>query len=172
MEFKTVDANGNDLPKGEQGEICLRGPAIINEYWNKPEANAKTFKDGWFATGDVGYIDDEDFLFIVDRIKDMVIRGGENIYCIEVEARIYDHPAVHEVAAFGVPHENLGEELAVAIHFADGMSATQEEIQDWVKSSLAGFKVPTYVWDYGGLLPRNASGKALKNPIKDAYLNK
>ena len=170
MEFKTVDSEGNNLAKGQQGEIYLRGPSIINAYWNKPEANKNTFKDGWYATGDIGYIDDENFVFLVDRVKDMIIRGGENIYCFEIEALISSHPCVQEIAAFGVPHSNLGEELAVAVFLQNGKTLSEKELQDWVKERLAGFKVPSYVWIYAKPLPRNAAGKVIKPQLKKAYL--
>ncbi len=170
IDFKTVDENGNDLPRGATGEIWIKGPTVIKEYWNKPEANAKTFHDGWFATGDIGYLDDENFVFVVDRAKDMVIRGGENIASAEVEACILEMPAIHEVAAFGVPHESLGEELAVAINLQPGANCREEDVQAHVKGKLAGFKVPSYVWICDQELPRNATGKLLKKQIQKDYL--
>ena len=103
------------MPIGERGEIWFKGPNLIRGYWNKPEATAETIVDGWLRTGDIGRIDDEGFVYVEDRAKDMVLRGGENVYCAEVEAAIYEHPAVHEAAVFGVPHERLGEEVAAAV---------------------------------------------------------
>lgn len=165
-EFKTVDSEGNTLPAGEQGEICIRGPMIAQGYWNKPEATAETFVDGWLHTGDVGYIDDEDFVFVVDRIKDMVIRGGENIYCIEVESCLSSHPAIQDVAAFGLPHDSLGEELAVAIYPKPKQSLDAEGVQAFAAEQLAHFKVPSHVFISDEPLARNATGKLLKNAIK------
>lgn len=170
VEFKTVDENGAELPRGTTGEIWIKSPTVIKEYWNKPEASAGTFHEGWVATGDIGYIDDEDFVFIVDRAKDMVIRSGENIASAEIESCVLELPAIHEVAAFGVPHETLGEELAVAITLQPGRSCSEEDVRNHVKSKLAGFKVPSYVWIRTQALPRNASGKLLKKQIQQEYL--
>ncbi|MBB3046270.1 acyl-CoA synthetase (AMP-forming)/AMP-acid ligase II [Litorivivens lipolytica] len=170
VELKTVDENGKDLPRGEKGEIWLKSPTNVSEYWEKPEATAETFHQGWIATGDIGYIDDENFVFIVDRAKDMIIRGGENIAAGEIEACLLEMAEVHEVAAFGVPHEKLGEELAVAITPQPGATVSEQAVQAYVKSKLAGFKVPTYVWVREEELPRNATGKILKKQLQADYL--
>ncbi|HCS27620.1 MAG TPA: hypothetical protein DIW43_09195 [Spongiibacteraceae bacterium] len=170
VDFKTVDDEGNDLPPGKTGEIWLKSPTVIKEYWNKPEASADTFHEGWIATGDIGYIDDENFVFVVDRAKDMVIRGGENISSAEIESCVLEMPAIHEVAAFGIPHDKLGEELAVAITLQPGAQCTEEAVREHVKNKLAGFKVPSYVWICSEALPRNASGKLLKKQIQKEYL--
>ena len=170
VEFKTVDENGRDLPRGEKGEIWLKAPTVIKGYWNKPEANAKTFRDGWVATGDIGYIDEENFVFIVDRVKDMVIRGGENIASAEIEACISEMPEVHEVAAFGVPHDTLGEELAVAVTPHAGSAIDEQAVRDYVKARLAGFKVPSYVWVRDSDMPRNPTGKILKKQVQQDFL--
>ncbi len=171
VDFKTVDENGKDLPRGTIGEIWIKSPTVIKEYWNKPEASAETFHQGWLATGDIGYIDDEDFVFIVDRAKDMVIRGGENISSGEIESCVLELPAIHEVAAFGVPHEKLGEELAVAITLQPGSSCSADDVRNHVKSKLAGFKVPSYVWIRVEPMPRSASGKILKKQLQKDYLS-
>ena len=170
VDFKTVDEEGNERPRGATGEIWLKSPTVIKEYWNKPEASAKTFHQGWLATGDIGYIDDENFVFVVDRAKDMVIRGGENIASAEIESCVTEMPEIHEVAAFGVPHEKLGEELAVAITLQPGARCSEDAVREHVKGKLAGFKVPTYVWICSQPLPRNASGKLLKKQIQNDYL--
>lgn len=172
VDFKTVDENGNDLPRGATGEIWLKSPTVIKQYWNKPEATAETFREGWLATGDIGYLDDENFVFVVDRAKDIVIRGGENISAAEIESCVLELPAIHEVAAFGLPHESLGEELAVALTLQPGAQCSEEAVREHVKDKLAGFKVPTYVWFSDRALPRNASGKLLKKQIQQGYLNK
>lgn len=170
VEFKTVDENGRELPRGEKGEIWLKAPTVIKGYWNKPEANAKAFRDGWVATGDIGYIDQENFVFIVDRVKDMVIRAGENIASAEIEACISEMSAVHEVAAFGVPHDTLGEELAVAITPHVGSAVDEQAVRDYVKARLAGFKVPSYVWVRDSDMPRNPTGKILKKQVQQDFL--
>ena len=133
------------LPAGEVGEICFAGPTLIRGYWNKPEATAETIVDGWLYSGDIGRLDDEGFIYVEDRAKDMVIRAGENIYCAEVEAAIYEHPAVYEAAVFGIPHERLGEELVAAVLLKPGATVTAEELQAHVAEKLAPFKVPSKV---------------------------
>jgi long-chain acyl-CoA synthetase len=167
MDVKIAGAGGERLPAGEVGEICFSGPMLIRGYWNKPEATAETIKDGWLYSGDIGRIDDEGFLYVEDRAKDMVIRAGENIYCAEVEAAIYDHPAVYECAVFGIPHERLGEELVVSVFLKDGATLSAEELQAHVGERLAGFKVPTRVVFVDAQLPRGATGKILKRELRD-----
>ncbi len=171
-EVEMRDDDGNVLPQGEAGNIWLKGPTLITEYWNRPEANAEEFKDGWFSSGDIGYIDDEGFLFLSDRAKDMVIRGGENIFPMEIESTLMDHPGVHEVAAFGVPHEKLGEELAVVVVARAEFSLTAEDIKAFAKERLAGFKVPSQVALWYDPLPRNATNKLLKKVIKATFLQR
>ena len=149
------------------GEICMFGPMLIRGYWNRPDATAETIVDGWLRTGDGGYIDEEGFLFIKDRIKDMILRGGENIYCVEVENAIYEHPAVHEVAVFGVPHERLGEEVAVAILPKEGQSINAEDLWKFLDGNISSFKVPNHVVIMNEALPRNAAGKFLKTSLRD-----
>jgi long-chain acyl-CoA synthetase len=135
-------------------------------YWNKPEATATTVIDGWLHTGDVGHLDSEGYLFITDRAKDMIIRGGENIYCVEIENRLVEHVAIADAAIISVPHETLGEEVKAVLEIVDGANVTDDEIREWVAASLAGFKVPTYIERSDGKLPRNASGKLLKNVLR------
>ena len=169
VEFKTCDEEGNDLPKGATGEIWIRSATVAQGYWNKPEATAETFIDGWVVTGDIGYIDDENFVFIVDRAKDIIIRGGENISAAEVEGCLHDHPSVWEVAAISVPHDTLGEELGVVLNTKENQSITPDEVQAFVKERLAGYKVPSKVWVIDETMPRNATGKILKKVLQEQY---
>jgi long-chain acyl-CoA synthetase len=151
------------------GELWARGPQVVKGYWNKPEATAQTFVDGWVRTGDLARVDEEGFCFIIDRAKDMLIRGGENIYCIEVENVIYDHPAVMDAAIVGIPHRTLGEEPAAVVTLKPGASATEEDIRAHVAEHLAAFKVPVKVKFWHETLPRNANGKILKNELKKLF---
>ncbi len=168
MQVKITDADGNELSTGETGEIWFKGPMLISEYWNRPEATAETLVDGWLRSGDLGHLDDEGFVYVSDRAKDMVLRGGENIYCIEVEAAIYEHPDVYEAAVYGVPHERLGEELACHIMVKPGRTLDAGELQQFLGERLAKFKVPTIVTVVEESLPRNASGKIMKRELRDA----
>jgi steroid-24-oyl-CoA synthetase len=170
MDVQVMDENGNELPRGEVGEICFRGANLITGYWGKPEATAETIRDGWLYSGDIGRMDEEGFIYVEDRAKDMVLRAGENIYCAEVEAAIYEHESVHEAAVFGLPHERLGEEVAVAVMARSGHSIDPDGLQSHVAQHLAKFKVPAYVFVYDEPLPRNASGKILKRDIRDQVL--
>ena len=167
MKLKVVDEQGAEVPHGTQGEICFYGPTVIREYWNKPEATAEAFYDGWLRSGDLGRIDDEGFVYIEDRAKDMVIRGGENIGCIEVEAAIAEHPSVYEVAVFGLPHERLGEELACALYLRDGYTLTEDELVAHVGQHLAAFKIPTVIDIRDEMLPRSPQGKILKRVVRN-----
>jgi acyl-CoA synthetase (AMP-forming)/AMP-acid ligase II len=157
------------LPPNTVGELWSRGPMNVRCYWNKPEASAATFVDGWVRTGDLARLDEEGFLFIVDRAKDMIIRGGENIYSIEVENALYEHPAVVDAALIGLPHKTLGEEAAAVVHLAPGAQASEAELQDWVRARLAPFKVPVRVAFAPDMLPRNANGKILKRELKGLF---
>ena len=167
LEIKIVDEEGREVPIGERGEICFKGPNLIRGYWNNPGATAETIQDGWLRTGDIGRVDEDGFVYIEDRAKDMVLREGENIYCAEVEAVLYEHPAVYEAAVFGIPDERLGEQVAAAIYRRPGHDVTVDELQAHVRERLAGFKVPTHVELVEAALPRNASGKILKRAIRD-----
>ena len=157
------------LPTGAIGELWARGPMIVAGYWQNPEASAATFVDGWVRTGDLAYLDDEGFCFIADRAKDIVIRGGENIYSSEVENALYDHPAVMDAAVVGIPHRTLGEEPAAVVHLSAGMTATEAELQSHVRERLAAFKVPVRILFHGETLPRNANGKILKKDLKALF---
>jgi len=168
MDLRVTDPIGNVLAQGETGEIWFRGPMLIRGYWNRPDATADTIVDGWLRSGDIGRIDDEGFVYVSDRAKDMVLRGGENIYSAEVEAAIYEHPAVYEAAVYGLPHERLGEELACHVMVRPGETLDVAELQQFVGERLANFKVPTRVTLVTEQLPRNASGKILKRELRDA----
>ena len=167
LQVEVRDAEDRPVPVGERGEIWFRGPNLIWGYWNKPEATAEVLVDGWLRSGDIGRVDDEGFVYVEDRAKDMVLRAGENVYCAEVEAVLYEHPAVHEAAVFGVPHDRLGEEVAAAVMLRAGAAATVEELQGHVAEHLAAFKVPTRMVLWSEPLPRNASGKILKRELRD-----
>jgi acyl-CoA synthetase (AMP-forming)/AMP-acid ligase II len=168
LESKLVDEDGNDLPAGPDtvGILCVRGAVTIKGYLNRPEATAETIKDGWLNTGDVARIDDDGFVFLVDRAKDMVIRGGENVYCSEVETAIYHHPAIAEAAVFGIPDERLGEEVAAAIVLQPGESVGEDELREFLGKSLARHKIPSRIWFRTEALPRNANGKFLKRELR------
>ncbi len=165
-DLKIVGDDGvTELPVGEVGELWARGPMVVKGYWNRPEATAETFVDGWVRTGDLARLDEEGWCYIVDRAKDMIIRGGENIYSSEVENVLYDHPAVTDAALVAIAHSTLGEEPAAVVHLAPGMSATEDELREWVAARLAKFKVPVRIAFVQDTLPRNANGKILKKDL-------
>ena len=166
VEVRVVDEEGRELPVESVGELWIKGPNVVRGYWNKPEATAATFSGGWLHTGDVARLDDEGFVYIVDRAKDMVIRGGENVYCVEVEAALHEHPAVAECAVIGIPHPVLGEEVGAVVRLRPGASATEEDLRRHVGERLAAFKVPVKVWFADGELPRNPAGKVLKRELR------
>ena len=151
------------------GELWVKGPQVVKGYWNKPEATAETFVDGWLRTGDLARIDEEGFLFIIDRAKDMLIRGGENIYCVEVENVLYDHPDVMDAALVGRPHKTLGEEPVAVVHLKPGGRADEDELRGFVRERLAAFKVPVEVRFWPETLPRNANGKIVKTELKKLF---
>ena len=169
MDVEVRDERLNPLAPCESGEIWLKSPTLIRGYWNKPEATAAAIVDGWIRTGDLGYIDEEGFLYIEDRLKDMILRAGENVYSAEVEAAIYEHPAVYEAAVFGLPHERLGEEVACVVMVKANMTVTDSELHDHLHSRLASFKIPTRMAFTHEVLPRNAAGKFLKREMPQRY---
>jgi acyl-CoA synthetase (AMP-forming)/AMP-acid ligase II len=170
LDAKLIDVLGDEVPPGEKGELCVRGAVVIKGYLNRPSATADAIPEGWFRTGDIAEIDDDGFVFIVDRAKDMVLRGGENVYCSEVESAIYEHPAVAEAAVFGVPDDRLGEIVGAAIVCADGASLSEDELTGFLSDKLARFKVPERIWFLGDALPRNANGKFVKRELKETLL--
>jgi len=169
MKIMTVEEPHRELPAGEVGELWRKGPMVVKGYWNKPEATAQTFVDGWVKTGDLARLDEEGFCFIIDRAKDMLIRGGENIYCIEVENVLYDHPAVMDAALIGIPHRILGEEPGAVVTLKAGGHASEQELRAFVADRLAAFKVPVRVVFWPETLPRNANGKIMKSELKKVF---
>lgn len=167
LEGRTIDKQGNPLPPGEVGEVCVRGSGVIAGYINRPEATAETIVDGWLHTGDLGYFDEDGFLYLVDRAKDMILRGGENIYGAEVENAIFDHPAVLECVAFAVPDDRLGEEVGAAVHLREGAMLDVAGLREHLSTKLAAFKIPRYIWFLAEPLPRNANGKFLKRELRE-----
>jgi long-chain acyl-CoA synthetase len=165
MDLRVTDTDGRVLDPNETGEIWFRGPNLIRGYWNQPEATAATIADGWLRSGDIGRIDENGFVYVSDRAKDMVLRGGENVYCAEVEAVMYHHPAVYEAAVFGVPDERLGEQVAAVVMTKPDVQLTDDELRRFLGEHLAWFKVPTRMRMVDEPLPRNASGKILKRSL-------
>ncbi|CAB4590108.1 unannotated protein [freshwater metagenome] len=168
LDAKLVDDEGNDLPAGPNtiGQLCVRGAVVIKGYLNRPEATADSIRDGWFNTGDIAKIDEHGFVYIVDRAKDMVLRGGENVYCSEVETAIYQHDDVAETAVFGIPDERLGEEVACAIVLKPGATMTEEQLKAFLGERIAKHKIPAKVWFLDEQLPRNANGKFVKRELR------
>jgi len=166
-ECRIVDDADRDVEVGEIGELWVKGTPVIKGYINRPEATAESITDGWLHTGDVARIDADGFLFIVDRKKDMLLRGGENVYCAEVEACVHRHPAVAEVCVFGVPDPRLGEEVGAAIVLRPGEAVSADTLRAHCMASMARHKAPRYVWFLTEALPRNASGKFLKRQLRE-----
>jgi len=168
FETRLVDDDGNDVPEGAAGELWVRGAPVIKGYLNRPDATAESITDGWLHTGDVAKIDADGFIYIVDRKKDMVLRGGENVYCAEVEAAIFDHEDVAECAVFGVPDDRLGEEVGAAVFLRDSATADADTLRKHCGAKIAAHKIPRYVWLVSDQLPRNASGKFLKRQLRES----
>ncbi|MDT3669462.1 MAG: long-chain-fatty-acid--CoA ligase [Aromatoleum sp.] len=164
-EVRIVDGHGRDCATGEVGEVLVRSASVIRGYWNVAEETGKAIRDGWFHTGDLGYLDEDRYLFVVDRVKDMVISGGVNIYSKEVESVLYEHPAVLEAAVIGLPDEAWGEAVSAAVVLRPGMSASADELIAHCKASLAGYKKPRHV-AFLDELPKNPSGKILKRELR------
>ncbi|MEM9622459.1 MAG: class I adenylate-forming enzyme family protein [Pseudomonadota bacterium] len=167
-EAKIVNPDGQEVGQGETGELWVRGAQVIRGYLNREDATAETIQEGWLRTGDVARQDEDGFLYIVDRIKDMVLRGGENIYCAEVESALFEHDAVAECSVFGVPDDRLGEEVGVAIYCNGDAGASADDLRNHCRSLIAAHKIPRYVWFMDKPLPRNASGKFLKRELRDS----
>jgi len=168
FEYQCVDDDGAAVPAGEVGELWVRGAQVIKGYLNRPEATAEAITDGWLHTGDVARVDEDGFIFIVDRKKDMVLRGGENVYCAEVEAGIYRHSAIAECCVFGVPDPRLGEDVAAAVVLRPGESLTAQALRDHCAGLMAAYKIPRYIWFLTDPIPRNANGKFLKRQLREA----
>ena len=170
FEAKCFDDEGLPVSDGELGELWVKGAQVIKGYLNKPEATSETITNGWLHTGDIARIDEDGFIFIVDRKKDMVLRGGENVYCAEVESAIFEHEAVTEVTVFGVPDERLGEEVAAAVYLNDTDSINAEALRTFLQGRIAKHKIPQYLWFLQEPLPRNASGKFLKRELQEKLI--
>ncbi len=168
LDAKVIDADGNDLPAGELGELCVKGGNVIKGYLNRAEATAESIQQGWLRTGDIARQDADGFVYLVDRAKDMVLRGGENIYCAEVESAVFKLDGVAECTVFGVADDRLGEEVGIAIVPAAGVTLTAEDVRAHCSQLLAKFKIPRYIWLRSEALPRNASGKFLKRELRDS----
>lgn len=167
FEARIVDDAGNEVPQGGVGELWVKGAPVIRGYINRTEATAESITDGWLHTGDIARMDADGFLFIVDRAKDMVLRGGENVYCAEVESAIYEHPGVAECTVFGVPDERLGEEVGAAIFAKAGARIDVNALRGFCRERISSHKVPRYIWLLDEALPRNANGKFLKRELRD-----
>ena len=170
-DIRIEDDNGKVLAANEEGEVCIHGSFVFKGYWNKPEATAEAFRNGWFRTGDIGYMDEDGFLYISSRAKDMILRGGENVYCAEVESAAYEYDNIYECSAFGVPDERLGEKVALAVMPSPGKSVDSEELKAFLRERIAHFKVPEFVFEYGEQLPRNAAGKILKRQLREQAID-
>jgi len=165
VEMKVVDDEDNDVAQGEVGEIVIRGHNVMKGYWGRPDATEEAIRDGWFHSGDLARVDADGYFFIVDRKKDMILRGGYNVYPREIEEVLYEHPAVREAAVVGLPHEEYGEEVGAAIALKDGADASVEELREFVKRQVAAYKYPREVW-FVGELPKGPTGKILKREIE------
>ncbi|TKK83606.1 acyl--CoA ligase [Herbidospora galbida] len=168
MDVKICDPSGRELPRGEVGELCMRGPVVIMGYWNRPDATAEAIVDGWLHTGDLARIDEEGFVYIVDRAKDMVIRGGENVYCAEVEAALFEHPAIDDAAVIGIPDDELGEQVGAVVRITSPVTAG--DLRAFLRTRLAEFKIPVRFWFHEEELPRNPGGKILKTVLRRQVL--
>jgi acyl-CoA synthetase (AMP-forming)/AMP-acid ligase II len=168
VQIRVVDANGQDVTPGQVGEIITRSPANMVGYWERPEETARTIRDGWLHTGDAGYVDEDGYVFIHDRVKDMIISGGENVYPAEVESALSEHPAVADVAVIGIPDEKWGEAVTAVVVLRPDAQLTADELMAWSRQRIAGFKTPRRV-SFVEVLPRNASGKLLKRELRAPY---
>jgi long-chain acyl-CoA synthetase len=164
-EIRIVDEEDNEVEAGEPGELVTRGPFVMSGYWNNDEATESVMQGGWFHTGDVATLDEDGYLFIVDRKKDLIIRGGYNVYPREIEEVLYGHPAVLEAAVLGVPHPSLGEEVGAAVVLKEGQEADADELRDYTKEQLAAYKYPRVIW-FTDELPKGGTGKVLKREVE------
>jgi long-chain acyl-CoA synthetase len=168
FDVRIVGEDGETLPPGQPGELWVKGAPVIKGYINRPDATADSITEGWLHTGDVAYVDDDSFLFLVDRKKDMVLRGGENIYCAEVEAVLHQHDGVAECSVFGVADDRLGEEVGAAVVMRPGQAAMAADLRAHCAALIARHKIPRYIWVLDTPLPRNASGKFLRRELRDS----
>lgn len=169
-DLMIADDHGQGVETGQVGELWIKGPNVVRGYWHKPEASAETFANGWLHTGDVARLDEDGYCYIVDRAKDMIIRGGENVYCVEVEGVLFEHPAVSDAAVIGIPDRVLGEQVGAVVQVKPGASVSEKELQAHVANSLAAFKVPVKIWFRPDPLPRNPAGKILKRELRQELM--
>jgi long-chain acyl-CoA synthetase len=169
VALRITDSFGNEVARGDAGEVCVRGGNLMREYWKKPDQTEEALRDGWYRTGDVGYVDGRGILHLTDRVKDMIVTGGENVYSTEVENVLANHPAVKDVAVIGIPSETWGEAVHAIVVLRDGMVATAEELIDYVRKFLAGFKVPKSVEITTEPLPLSGAFKPLKRELRKRY---
>ena len=170
VQAEPRDEHGSPLPSGQVGEIWVRGPNVMAGYWNRPEESAGALPgDGWYRTGDAGYIDADGYIFLVDRVKDMIVSGGENVYSIEVEDALYEHPAVLEAAVIGVPDERWGERVHAVVVLRPGASADEASLVEHCRARIAGYKAPRSVELRIEPLPKSGAGKILKRDLREPY---
>jgi acyl-CoA synthetase (AMP-forming)/AMP-acid ligase II len=163
------DESGTVLPAGQSGEVCAQSGNYMQEYWNRPDETAAAFRDGWYHTGDAGYLDEAGYVYLVDRVKDMIVTGGENVYSVEVENAIASHPAVAQVAVIGVPSEQWGEAVLAIVVPREGVKVSEEDIKAWARDRIAGYKVPKSVEFRTEPLPLSGAMKVLKRELRTAY---
>ena len=169
LDLRVLDVEGRQVPTGEVGEICARGANVMKGYWRRPEATAEALRGGFMHTGDLGYLDEDGYVYLVDRAKDMIVSGGENIYCVEVEAALYAHPAVLEAAVFGVPHDEWGEQVHAVVVLKEGQSADPDLLIEHCKSRIAGYKCPKTLTLRQEALPKSGAGKILKRDLRAPF---
>jgi fatty-acyl-CoA synthase len=168
IELKIVAADGVEVPRGVVGEVVIRSPAVMKGYWNKPDATAASIRDGWMSTGDAAYMDEDGYVFIYDRVKDMIVTGGENVYPAEVENALFGHPAIADAAVIGVPDDTWGEAVKAIIVLKPGAPPDEADIIAWTRARIANFKTPKSV-DFVEAIPRNLSGKILRRDLREPY---
>jgi len=169
VSLSIQDPDGKILPSGEQGEVCARAGNFMDCYWKRPKETDEVFAGGWYHTGDMGYVDKAGYLFLVDRVKDMIVTGGENVYSVEVEEAVGSHPAVEQVAVIGIPHETWGEQVHAIVVLKDGAEATPEELIEHARKSIAGYKVPKSVEVRSEPIPLSGALKPLKRELRKPY---
>jgi long-chain acyl-CoA synthetase len=169
IDVRVMDESGKEVATGQTGELMARGANVMREYWNNPEETARAFRDGLFRTGDVGYQDAHGYFYILDRLKDMIVTGGENVYSGEVEAVIYSHPAVREAAVFGIPDPKWGELVTACVVLKPGMNLDSDDLIAYCRQFLANYKVPRRVDFSETELPKSGSGKILKKVLRESF---
>jgi long-chain acyl-CoA synthetase len=165
VQVRLVDESGNEVPAGSPGEIEVKGPNVMKGYWNLPDATDAAIKDGWFSTGDIAVLDDDGYYYVVDRKKDLIIRGGYNVYPREIEEVLHEHPAVAQVAVIGIPHDSLGEEVGAAVVLTADAALAAEELRHFVKARVAAYKYPRRIW-FVDSLPTGPTGKLLRREVR------